>query len=140
MKEQFLGITLTDNLPSPEAFQQLRIKAGLSPRNPDYIAKALQNSFCCVTLWQGSKLIGMGRIIGDGGTAYQIVDIAIDPEFQGQGFGKQVMNQLKQYIDHEIPREAYVSLIADGLAKELYKQFGFEETLPMSTGMYYKRT
>lgn len=135
------SITQTFQLPSPEEFQQLRIKAGLSPRNPEYIAKALQNSYCCVTLWQDEKrLIGMGRIIGDGGTAYQVVDIAVDPEFQGKGLGKQIMTALKCYIDSEIPKEAYISLIADGTAKHLYRQFDFEETLPESAGMYFKRT
>ncbi|MGL4696966.1 GNAT family N-acetyltransferase [Enterococcus larvae] len=133
-------IMLTHQQPSPEAFQELRIKAGLSPRNPEAIATALQNSCCCVTLWNdGNELIGMGRIIGDGGTAFQVVDIAVDPIYQGQGLGKKIMSALNMYIEQEIPDRAYVSLIADGTAKELYRQFGFEETLPASTGMFYKR-
>ncbi|WP_231598638.1 hypothetical protein [Enterococcus gallinarum] len=32
------------------------------------------------------SLVGMGRLIGDGGTAYQILDIAVLPEDQGNGF------------------------------------------------------
>jgi ribosomal protein S18 acetylase RimI-like enzyme len=31
-------------------------------------------------------LIGMGRIVGDGGTSYQVVDIAVRPEHQGAGW------------------------------------------------------
>ena len=37
--------------------------------------------------------VGMGRIMGDGGTAYQIVDVAIAPAFQGQGLGKAIMKK-----------------------------------------------
>lgn len=134
-------IILSHDLPTPEEFQQLRIKAGLSPRNPEAIAKALQNSCFCVTLrTQGKVLVGMGRIIGDGGTAFQITDIAVDPNYQGQGLGKKIMRELHLYIEQEIPTAAYISLIADGPAKELYRQFGFTETMPESTGMYYKRS
>ena len=30
-----------------------------------------------VTLYENDMLIGMGRVIGDGGTVFQIVDIAV---------------------------------------------------------------
>ncbi|MCB5954526.1 GNAT family N-acetyltransferase [Enterococcus sp. CWB-B31] len=85
-------------------------------------------------------MVGTGRIIGDGGTVYQVVDIAVDPEYQGKALVKQIMAELKCHIDSEIPDEAYVSLIADGQAKCLYCQFDFEETMPESEVMYYKRT
>ncbi|MGC6767302.1 GNAT family N-acetyltransferase [Enterococcus sp. LJL128] len=133
-------VQLTNKRPTPEQFQQLRVNAGLSPRNIDSIAKGLENSWCCITLWNHlDELVGMGRLIGDGGTAFQIVDIAVRPDYQGQGLGKQIMSALKTYIDEKIPSAAYVSLMADGQAKELYRQYGFSETLPESEGMYYKR-
>lgn len=34
---------------------------------------------------QGNRAVGMGRVIGDGGCFFQIVDIAVDPADQGQG-------------------------------------------------------
>ena len=77
----------------------------------------------------------MGRIMGDGGTAYQIVDMAIDPAFQGQGLGKAVMKHLTDWLEANAPDTAYVSLIADGPAHHLYSQFGFEPTAPESIGM-----
>jgi GNAT superfamily N-acetyltransferase len=33
----------------------------------------------------------MGRVIGDGGTTFQIVDIAVDPDYQGQGYGRVIL-------------------------------------------------
>lgn len=85
------------------------------------------------------KLIGMGRIIGDGGTAYQIVDIAVHPKEQGKGLAKAIMELLMKYIHDEINPQAYVNLIADRPADKLYEQFGFVETTPESLGMYLKR-
>jgi hypothetical protein len=39
----------------------------------------------------------------------------------------------------EVPEGAHVSLIADGPAKHLYAQFGFEETALASMAMAWKR-
>ena len=77
----------------------------------------------------------MGRIIGDGGTAFQIVDIAVEPEHQGQGLGKLIMTALVDHLRANAPASAYVSLIADGDARHLYAKFGFEPVMPASIGM-----
>ncbi len=79
--------------------------------------------------------IGMGRVIGDGGTAYQLVDIAVLPEHQGKGLGKRIVAALVGWLQDNAPKSAYVSLIADGPAKDLYAQYGFAPTAPASIGM-----
>ncbi|MDQ0242640.1 GNAT superfamily N-acetyltransferase [Bacillus fengqiuensis] len=96
----------------------------------------LENSIFAVTLRVTSKLIGMGRIIGDGGCFYQIVDIAVEPAYQGRGLGKVIMSELTAYLNDFAPEAAYVSLLADVPADKLYRQFGFDYTQPKSVGMY----
>lgn len=81
---------------------------------------------------------GMGRIIGDGGCFFQIVDIAVNPVYQGKGLGKLIMAKITSYLDEEAPKGAYVSLIADVPADRLYQKFGFDYTYPKSVGMYKK--
>lgn len=81
----------------------------------------------------------MGRIVGDGGTAYQLVDIAVHPAQQQKGIGKQIMAQLLMYLERQVDPKAYISLIADLPADQLYQQFGFVPTAPQSVGMYFKR-
>ena len=85
------------------------------------------------------QLIGMGSIVGDGGTAYQLVDIAVHPTQQQKGIGKQIMGRLMNYIDTQVDPKAYVNLIADCPADQMYQQFGFVATAPQSVGMYLKR-
>ena len=77
----------------------------------------------------------MGRVIGDGGCFYQVVDIAVHPDYQRQGIGFQVMARLMEQLRSNAPASAYVSLIADGEACRLYEKFGFEFTAPASVGM-----
>jgi GNAT superfamily N-acetyltransferase len=78
----------------------------------------------------------MGRIIGDGGCFFQVVDIAVIPEHQGKGLGKKNKAALTAHLDNHAPRSAYVSLLADGGAHQLYRYYGFVETAPESIGMY----
>ncbi|WP_236101164.1 GNAT family N-acetyltransferase [Pseudomonas argentinensis] len=77
----------------------------------------------------------MGRVLGDGGAFYQVVDIAVLPAHQGRGLGKMIMAAISDYIAREVPESAYISLIADGEAYRLYQQFGFALTAPASQGM-----
>ena len=70
--------------PSPEEYIDLRIAAGLSSKDKQAAAIALKNSIFAVSLREDGRLIGMGRIIGDGGCFYQVVDIAVSAETTAQ--------------------------------------------------------
>ncbi len=124
--------------PTPEEYIRLRKAAGLSAKHPEGAAIGLRNSTFCVTLRLEDQLIGMGRIIGDGGCFFQVVDIAVEPAYQGQGLGKLIMAHLTEYLDSHAPKGSYISLIADVPADRLYKQYGFDYTGPEAVGMYKK--
>ena len=122
-------------IPSIATYQQLRVAAGMSAKSTDAAAKGLPNSLFAVQVLLGDAVVGMGRIIGDGGCFFQVVDIAVLPAHQGKGLGKRIMREIMQFIETDVPPSAYVSLIADGQAQDLYAQFGFQHTAPASVGM-----
>ena len=126
-------------IPAIATYQLLRVAAGLSAKSTEAAAKGLPNSLFAVQVLLGDEVVGMGRIIGDGGCFFQVVDIAVLPAHQGQGLGKLIMREIRQFIDSDVPESAYVSLIADGQAQDLYAQFGFKHTAPASVGMALKR-
>ena len=126
---------LVEALPDPETYCHLRREAGLSPKALDAAARGLPNSVFSVCVEHNGTTVGMGRLIGDGGTAFQVVDIAVLPEHQGKGLGKRIMTAIAEHITEKLDPSAYVSLIADGPAKHLYARFGFVETAPVSVGM-----
>lgn len=80
----------------------------------------------------------MGRIVGDGGCNFTVVDIAVHPEYQRQGLGGFVMEAIMSYIHAYAPDSAYVDLIADHHSPALYSKHGFEPTAPKSIGMAYR--
>lgn len=125
-------------VPSVEDFLRLRHLSGLSAFSREAAEKGLPNSIFGVCLMSGGDVVGMGRIIGDGGCFFQITDIAITPAHQGRGLAKMIMAALTDHIETQLPKTAYVSLIADVPANRLYQQFGFTETAPRSVGMARK--
>lgn len=135
MSDQY---TVTAERPAPEDYCRLRAAAGLSPKTLDQARKGLPHTFHAVVVRHEGRAIGMGRAIGDGALFLQIVDIAVDPAHQGRGLGKRIMQVLMTHLRATCPPNTYVSLLADGEAKNLYRQFGFAETAPASIGMALK--
>ena len=126
---------LAAETPSIADYRRLREVAGLSGKSQEAAAAGLPNSWFAVIIRHGGAVVGMGRVIGDGGTAFQIVDIAVEPAHQGKGLGKQIMAALMDHLRQHAPATAYVSLIADGDARHLYAKYGFEPVMPASIGM-----
>lgn len=132
---QATSYSVVHRTPTVETYRHLRQATGLSPKVLEAAERGLSNSLFSVQVLCNGESVAMGRVIGDGGCFYQIVDIAVLPEHQGCGLGKAVMREIAGYIEREVPESAYVSLLADGQAYQLYQQFGFSLTAPASVGM-----
>ncbi|SDK96255.1 GNAT family N-acetyltransferase [Streptomyces indicus] len=131
---------LRAGVPTVEVFRRLRTDAGMSDKDPEAAAIGLAHTWYGVVLHHEGEPIGMGRIIGDGGTAFQIVDICVHPGHQGRGLGRRIMAALTEELERRAPATAYVSLIADGPARFLYEKFGFADVAGHdSVGMYRVR-
>lgn len=123
--------------PDINNYLRLRQIAGLSSRSPNAAEAGLPNSLFAVTLFDNDLPIGMGRIVGDGGLNFEIVDIAVDPKYQGKGYGRLIMTHIMEFLHDKAPEGCYISLIADVPA--LYEKFGFKKCSPSSEGMYLRK-
>lgn len=129
------GYDLIVGTPSVDDYRRLRRVSGLSEKTQAAAEAGLPNTWFAVTVRHHGRVVGMGRVIGDGGTAFQVVDIAVEPEHHGKGLGKAIMAALVEHLQANAPASAYVSLVADGDARHLYAKFGFEPVMPASIGM-----
>jgi ribosomal protein S18 acetylase RimI-like enzyme len=77
----------------------------------------------------------MGRVIGDGGWYFHIIDMAVLPDHRRQGLGAAVLDHLLAQIGDRAPDGAWVNLLADPPGRALYRSRGFAETAPGSIGM-----
>ncbi len=130
---------LEKNIPTPNDYMDIRASAGMTQRSLDGVKKGLGNEIFSVIIKNEftGEVVGMGRIIGDGGTVFQICDMAVKNEWQGKGGGTLIMNSLMDYISENVQEKAYINLLAD--IKGFYEKWGFKPTSPNSIGMYIRK-
>ncbi len=129
-------LEIKHHIPDVDSYLRLRKNTGLSPRSRKAAELGLPNTLFAVTVYDDQKVIGMGRVIGDGGCNYEVVDVAIEPEYQGKGLGRSLMEAITTYLDKNAPEGSYISMIADVPA--FYQKFGFK-LCPNSEGMYIRK-
>ena len=131
------GYRLVDGPPSIADYLALREQAGLSPKRDDQAAASLPGSWAACHVLHGREehAVAMGRLIGDGGWYFHVVDMAVLPEHQRRGLGSAVLDHLLDQIRARAPRGAYVNLLADPPGRPLYARHGFTETAPDAVGM-----
>ena len=127
--------TLIEEVPDPETFLALRLGAGMRARSKEGIEKGLGKELFSVVLRLEENLepVGMGRIVGDGGTIFVICDMAVLENWQRKGGGSMIMEALMEFILREAPPKSYVNLMAD--IDGFYERWGFVPSLPQSRGM-----
>ena len=60
----------------------------------ELLTHAISHSLDIISAWNGDKLVGLIRIVGDGLTIIYIQDVLVLNEYQNQGVGTQLMQQV----------------------------------------------
>lgn len=123
--------------PTVEEYCALRAGAGLSPRSEAIVRIALPNTLFAVVIEDRGSAVGMGRVVGDGGTVFQVADIAVLPEHQRCGLGKQILDAIDAWIRRNAHPGAFINLFADRGVAPLYARYGFRPRDPEEPGMCY---
>ena len=87
------------------------------------VARALSNSLC-FGLYEGSRQIGLARMVTDRATFAYLCDVYVLPEMRGHGLGRWLMECVLAHPDLQGLRR--LSLVTRD-AHELYRPFGFTE-------------
>ncbi len=106
----------------------------------EQIEQALKKGIFSVVVKDGEKIIGMGRMVGDGYMYCYIQDVRVLPQYQKKGIGKAIINKLLDYArQNGIPNTSISIGLTSAKGKEnFYEKFGFVK-LPdvhMGSGMY----
>lgn len=131
------GYRLVMTPPPVEEYLRLRMESGLTPKSRAQADAALPGSWaaCHVVEETTGASVAMGRIVGDGGWCFHVVDMAVLPAHRRRGIGDAVLTALLDDVRERAPEGAYVNLLADAPGRRLYERHGFRETAPGSIGM-----
>ena len=94
--------------------------------DPDGLITAVNNSTFVLSAYHNDNLIGLARSLSDDNSIHYLQDILVDPNFQGLGLGKQLMNKVLERFAHV---RTHV-LLTDNEARQaaFYQSHGFENT------------
>ncbi|MDX3658607.1 GNAT family N-acetyltransferase [Streptomyces sp. ID05-26A] len=128
---------LTMESPAVEAYLRLRRESGLSARTEQEAENGIGGAWASAIAIhvESGEIVGMGRVIGDGGWYFHIIDMAVLPDHQRKGIGDAILAALLERIGEHSPN-ACVSLLADPPGRRLYARHGFVESAPGSIGMW----
>lgn len=107
----------------PEDLKRLFLSVDWSSGHyPEKLVIGMKNFGSVFSAWDGDKLVGMVCVMDDGIMNAYIHYVLVDPDYQGQGIGKRLLDKVKmKYKD-------YLRIIVIAYNKEMkfYKACGFE--------------
>ena len=127
---------LVDRLPTVEEFVAVTTAVGWADAyDPAAIPASLAASLHGVVAVEGDRVIGIGRLVGDGAIYYYLQDLAVLPQWQRRGVGAAILTRLEQWIAGRAGTRTFVGLFAAGESVSLYRRFGYAVQEGM-TGMF----
>ena len=132
-------ISIKENVNSVEEYNYLYDAVGWGSYDDKISKKALENTMYSVSVYDGDKIIGYGRIIGDGICFLYIHDVMVDLKYQNKKIGSQIMNKLLETINQIKLENPYVRVYlgASKGKEKFYERFGFitREDVNLESGM-----
>lgn len=93
---------------------------------PEMLDQAYRNSLCVLAAYDGSRLVGIIRAVGDGCSIVFIQDLIVLPEYQRRGIGTKLLREMTERY-----KTAYqIELLTDSTekSKSFYRSAGFRPT------------
>jgi GNAT superfamily N-acetyltransferase len=120
-----MDLRIEERLPTPQEYRFLRASVGWRERSEDLVRRGLAGSLFGVCAFADGRLVGMARIIGDGGMVFYIQDVIVVPDFQQQGIGARMMDSVMGYVRAHAGRNSVIGLMATKGVEPFYERYGF---------------
>lgn len=102
----------------------------------ELLPEAYRNSLCVLGAYDGDRLVGLLRAVGDGLTVVFIQDLLVLPDYQRQGIGTKLLKEvIKRY-----PDVYQMELLTDDRAetRAFYRAAGFAHAGELGCTAYLK--
>lgn len=90
---------------------------------PDTLRRGFENSLLIFAAYEYDRLVGLIRCVGDGETIVYIQDILVLPEYQRQGIGSALLQEVFSRFSHV--RQIILSTDREERTLQFYKSLGF---------------
>ena len=93
-RNAYAKVTFTRDGVDWDVLADIYARAPLAVRSAAEIKRAFANSYLCCFAWVDGQLVGAARATSDGVFYATVLDVAVDPGFQGAGIGRKMMHEL----------------------------------------------
>ena len=122
-----MNINYLDDALSDGILAFMRNQAGWGNTLLSQAHKAIQNTLYSVVAFDEEKVVGIGRLVGDGALIWYIQDLIVVHDYQNIGIGSTLMNKLLEYVyKNSIPDSVITIGLMSAKGKDaFYQKFGF---------------
>ncbi len=113
------------HLPSVAEYVALTSAVGWPAPSEEACERALAATVVSVGAFEGTRLVGMGRVVGDGAENWLLVDVVVDPQHQGRSVGSALIDALETEVSNRSPGST-VLLFCPSRAVPFYEGLGYE--------------
>ena len=123
-----MNIIYKENLLTAENYRTFQKEMKWEQIEYEQIDKSLKNDLYDVVAIHEDRIIGMGRLIGDGAMFWYVQDIFILTEYQRKGVGSKIVNRLIEYAKENSLSKTEISLCLMSASgkEEFYEKLGFK--------------
>jgi GNAT superfamily N-acetyltransferase len=131
-------ITYSSELPEENKFAVLFETTGWNEdyhTSPDEFSTAFANSWYTLSAYDGTRLVGFGRIVSDRVLHAMIYELIVLPAYQNQGIGGEILARLVHRCQQFGIRD--IQLFCAAGKRPFYENRGFVARADNAPGMYY---
>jgi GNAT superfamily N-acetyltransferase len=129
-------LRVVERVPSVGDYRRLRRAVGWSDVETAAAEAGLARSlasFCLVD--DRDEVVGIARVVGDGGIYFYVQDVIVDERYRGRGHGGALMEAVMTYIAGAARAGAFIGLMAARDVAPFYERYGFERRPEDRPGM-----
>jgi predicted N-acetyltransferase YhbS len=121
-----VDVALIERRPTVSEYESLIASVGFKPRDRQAISAALSASLFSVCAEVDSGIVGMGRVIGDGGLHYYLTDVVVARAYQRRGVGTRIVRALTEFVESIPFKNTCVGIFAVEGTPDFYARFGYK--------------
>lgn len=127
------NIVIMANKITIDEYLSIRANVNWKHLSKEQACMALSNSLYIVGAYEVvndiKRLVGMGRIVGDGAVICYVQDLIVLPEYQSKGIGSRILETLTEYVESikKPDTEMMFCLMCAKGREKFYKKHGFIE-------------
>lgn len=136
-------LVVKENIDDVQEYNYLYDSVGWGAYDESITRQILKRNIYSVSIYDDNKIIGYGRIIGDGLVFIYIQDVMVVPDYQSKKVGTKIMNKLLKKVEEikKINPNVRVYLGASLNKEKFYEKFGFvtRQEYGLGAGMILKK-